>query len=155
MRPVALLFNLAMFGLVVVACSCGRGASREGQGVIPRSSEASSIEDSGKRISGDFVLKSVDDDYGNKSLQGKPVSTFRFEESGAFKIERESSGTVLNVEEGTYIIGEENVLVLYVEKVGGELLGEARIYKYVITYRSADELRLQYNPSATLVLRKK
>jgi hypothetical protein len=155
MRAARFLLKLTVFGLVAVACSCCRNASREEQGGFAQSSEAPSIEDSGKRLSGDFVLNRIEDDYGNKSLQGKPVSTFRFEESGAFKIERESGGTVLSVEEGTYIISPQNVLVLYVEKVGGEFQSEARIHQYVITERSADQLKLQHYPSATLVLRGK
>jgi hypothetical protein len=118
-------------------------------------SEAASVEDSGKRISGHFVLKSLDDDYGNKNLQGKPVTTFRFDEGGGFKIERESGGTPLSVEEGTYIVGSGNELVLYVEKVGGELLSEARVRRYAIADESAGRMMLRGNPSATLVLEKK
>lgn len=155
MRAGAFLFKLSILGLIALACSSCRGASREEQGELLQSSESSSIEDSGKRISGDFVLKSVEDNYANKSLQGKPVSTFRFEESGAFKIERELGGTILSVEEGTYIIGSQNELALYVEKVGGELLSEARIRLYNIAEQSAGGMRLQSNPSLTLVLEKR
>lgn len=155
MRAHAFMLKLSVFGLAALAFGSCRGASREEQGGLLQSFDAPSVEDSGKRISGDFVLKSVEDDYGNKSLQGKPASTFRFRESGDFKIERESGGTALGVEEGTYVIGKRNELLLYVEKVGGDLLSEARVYRYIIADQSADRMRLQSNPSATLVLEKK
>jgi hypothetical protein len=155
MRAGAFLLKLSILGLVALACGSCRAASREEQGGLLQSSEGPAVEDSGKRISGDFILKGIDDDYGNKSLQGKPVSTFRFEESGDFKIERESGGKSLSVEEGTYIVGKQGELILYVEKVGGELLSAASVRRYIIDDQSADRIRLRSNPSATLVLEKK
>ncbi|HEX8091941.1 MAG TPA: hypothetical protein VF762_24030 [Blastocatellia bacterium] len=155
MHARAFLLKLTVFGLAALAFgSCG-GASREEGGGLLQSFDPPPVEDSGRKISGDFVLKIVEDDYGDKSLQGKPTSTFRFEESGDFKIERESGGAALSVEEGTYVIGKRKELLLYVEKVGGALLSEARVYRYIIADQSADRMRLQSNPSATLVLQKK
>ncbi|MFP5263706.1 MAG: hypothetical protein ACLGJB_17635 [Blastocatellia bacterium] len=155
MRAQAFLLKLSVFGLAALAFGSCRGGSREEQGGLLQSAEVPSVEDSGRKISGVFALSGVEDDYGNKSLQGRPASTFRFEESGDFKIERELGGTALSVEEGTYVIGKRNELLLYVEKVGGELLSEARVYRYVVAGQSADWIRLQSSPSATLVLQKK
>jgi hypothetical protein len=154
MRAAALLVKLSVFGLMILACASCRSRSREGQGGSLESSEAPSVEDSGKRISGDFLLKDIEDDYGSKSLQGMPVSTFRFEESGAFKIER-GMGAASSAEEGTYIIGKGNELVLYVEKTGGELRSGARVYRYIIADQGDDRMKLRANPSATLVLQRK
>ena len=154
MRAAALLVKLSVFGLVVLACASCRSGLREEQGGSLEPSEVASVEDSGRRISGDFVLKEIEDDYGNKNLQGKPVSTFRFEESGAFKIER-GGGAASSAEEGTYIIGKGSELVLYVEKIGGELLSGARVYRYTIAEEGDDRIKLRANPSATLVLQKK
>ncbi|HVG17475.1 MAG TPA: hypothetical protein VNI02_00370 [Blastocatellia bacterium] len=149
------MLKLSLFGLLALAFSCCRGTSREEQGGLLQSSDAPSVEDSGRKISGEFVLKGIEDDYGNKNPQGRAASTFRFEEGGGFKIERESGASATRVEEGTYVIGKRNELVLYVEKVGGELLSEARVYRYVIADQSGDRMRLQSSPSATLVLQKK
>jgi hypothetical protein len=154
MRAARLLVKLSVVGLVALACASCRSGLRGEQGGSLQSSEVLTVEDSGKRISGDFVLKAIEDDYGKKSLQGKPASTFRFEEGGAFKIEREG-GTASSAEDGTYIIGTRNELVLYVEKIGGELLSGARVYHYIIVDQGDDRLKLQANPSATLVLQKK
>jgi hypothetical protein len=155
MRAAAFMLNLSVFGMVALACGSCRGASPDEQRGLLQSSEAQSIEDSGKRISGDYVVKGIEDDYGNKDLQGQPLTTFRLEESGEFKIERESGGVILNIEEGTYVVSLQDELVLYVEKVDGGLLAEARTKRYGIIERTADRIRLRSSPSITLVLEKK
>ncbi len=114
-------------------------------------SEAVSIEDSGKRLSGDYDVKSVEDDYAKKTAQGAQRTTFRFREDGTFTIERESHG----VEEGAYIIGRQSELVLYIEKTGGDLRSDARVVRYLMSDQSADSMKLQSNPSTVLVLQKR
>ncbi|HST22029.1 MAG TPA: hypothetical protein VLR90_12975, partial [Blastocatellia bacterium] len=114
-----------------------------------------SIEDSGKRLSGDYDVKSVEDDYAKKTTQGAVRTTFRFKEDGTFTIERELRGSVSSVEEGAYIIGKQSELVLYIEKAGGDLRSDARMVRYLISAQSDDSLKLQSSPSTVLVLQKR
>ncbi|MGA9771430.1 MAG: hypothetical protein WBV94_20525 [Blastocatellia bacterium] len=96
-------------------------------------------------------MKSVDDEYAKKSAQGAARTTFRFREDGGFAIERESRA----VEEGAYIIGKQNELVLYIEKAGGEFRGEARIMRYLMTDQTDDSMNLRSSPTAVMVLKKR
>ena len=114
-------------------------------------SEIVSIEDSGKKLSGDYDVKSVEDDYAKKTAQGAVRTTFRFREDGTFTIERELRG----VEEGAYIIGRQSELVLYIEKAGGDLRSDARVVRYLISDQSDDSMKLQSSPSTVLVLQKR
>jgi hypothetical protein len=155
MRAAAFMLSLSVFGIVALACGSCRGASRGEQRGLLQSSDTQSVEDSGERISGEFVVKGIEDDYSNKDLQGQAVTTFRFEESSEFKVGRESGGSVLSIEEGTYVVSIRDELVLYVEKVGGGLLAEARTKRYLIVERTADRIKLRSSPSTVLVLEKK
>ncbi len=136
--------------LTVTFISCG-AAHRDAESNSSHPSDAFSIEDSGKRLSGDWEVKSVDDEYAKKSAQGAARTTFRFREDGGFAIERESRA----VEEGAYIIGKQNELVLYIEKAGGEFRGEARIMRYLMTDQTDDSMNLRSSPTAVMVLKKR
>ncbi len=74
---------------------------------------------------------------------------FSFDENGNFKRQDKS-----RVEEGAYLIGTRSELVMYIEKVNGELLGSARVDRYAIIDQRDDSITLQSGPSKTLVLRK-
>ena|SRR5215208_7848902 len=140
--------------LTVASISCG-AAHREAEQNSSNQPEISSIEDSGKRLSGDYDVKSVEDDYAKKTTQGAVRTTFRFKEDGTFTIERELRGSVSSVEEGAYIIGKQSELVLYIEKAGGDLRSDARMVRYLISAQSDDSMKLQSNPSTVLVLQKR
>lgn len=140
--------------LTLVSISCGAAHRETGQDPL-QSSEAVSIEDSGKKLSGDYDVKSVEDDYAKKTAQGALRTTFRFREDGSFTIERELRGSVPSVEEGAYIIGKESELVLYVEKTGGDLRSEARVVRYLMSDQNDNSMKLQSNHSTVLVLQKK
>ena len=140
--------------LTFASISCG-AAHREAEQVSLSQSEYVSIEDSGKRLSGDYDVKSVEDDYAQKTAQGAQRTTFRFREDGTFAIERELRGSRSSVEEGAYIIGNQGELVLYIEKVGGDLRSDARVVRYLMSDQSDDSVKLQSSPSTVLVLQKK
>jgi hypothetical protein len=111
------------------------------------------VEDSGHHLDGNFVVQSLADDYVKNSAQTTPRWAFRFKDDGTFHSERESQGGT-RVEEGSYIIGTQNELVLYIENVSGEALSYARIELYKIDAQSDVELKLRHDGSATLVLHK-
>ena len=111
------------------------------------------VEDSGHHLDGNFVVQSLADDYVKSSAQTMPRWAFRFKDDGTFHSERESQGGT-RVEEGSYIIGTQNELVLYIENVSGEALSYARIELYKIDAQSDVELKLRHDGSATLVLHK-
>jgi len=152
MHPGATLLLKSSFValLTVIFISCG-AAHRESELDSLQPSEAVSIEDSGKRLSGDFDVKSVEDDYAKKTAQGAARTTFRFREDGTFTIERE----LRSVEEGAYIIGNQGELVLYIEKAGGDLRSDARVVRYLMSDQSGDSMKLQSSPSTVLVLQKR
>jgi hypothetical protein len=160
MRGLALLLKSFLLKSLLVALpaltfiSCGAGHRDTKVGSL-QSSEAEWVEDSGKRISGSYNLQSVEDDYAAKSTQGGARTTFSFREDGTFAIERESRGAASGVDEGTYIISRQGELVLYIEKIGGDPRSEARVARYLISDQSGDSLKLQGNPSATLILKKR
>lgn len=139
--------------LTVVFISCG-AAHREAGPDSSQPSEAVSVEDSGRRLSGDYDVKSAEDDYAKKTTQGAQQTTFRFREDGGFTIER-VRGSGSSVEEGSYIISNKSELVLYVEKTGGDLRSEARVERYLMSDQGSDSMKLQSSPSTVLVLQKR
>ena len=148
MRWWILLSKLTMLGAVALAtASCG--ASTQSQRDDPQSSGTPSIEDSGKRLSGDFVVSSLEDSYGPKKAQTQTQTVFSFDESGAFKKQDKS-----RTEEGSYLIGTQGELVIYIEKVNGEPLPAARVERYSMSDQRDDGLTLQ-SRSGKLVLRKR
>lgn len=133
--------------LLVVSC----GASTESRPPgTQQASDTGSIEDSGKRLSGEFVLSAVEDAYRPKNAQAQPQAVFSFDENGNFRRQDKS-----RVEEGAYLIGSKGELVIYIEKVNGELLAAARVDRHVIIDQRDDSITLQSGPSKTLVLRKR
>src|ERR1044072_1327438 len=147
-RSATLLLKSSLVILLTFASiSCG-AAHREAEQNSLNQSEIVSVEDSGKKLSGDYDGKSVEDDYAKKPTQGAVRTTFRFREDGTFTIERELRG----VEEGAYIIGRQSELVLYIEKAGGDLRSDARVVRYLTSDQSDDSMKLQSSPSTVLVL---
>jgi hypothetical protein len=111
MRGPALLIKSSLVALLTLAfVSCGASRPDPDRGSL-RQSEAELVEDSGKRISGEYYLQSVEDDYSAKSAQGEAQTTFSFREDGTFAIERESRGRPSGVDEGTYVISSRGELV--------------------------------------------
>jgi hypothetical protein len=127
--------------------SCGASTqSRESSS--EQSSEAAGVEDSGKHISGEFDLISLEDSYRQDNPRAQ--TTFSFDENGDFKRQDRS-----RLEEGSYLITAQNEMVLYIEKVNGELRAAARVEQYQIADQSDNGFTLQEGPSRKLVLRKR
>ena len=135
--------------IALLAGSCGTSTqSRPAAG--QQASDIDSIEDSGKRLSGEFVLSAVEDGYRPKNASAPLQVVFSFDENGNFKRQDKS-----RVEEGAYLIGTRSELVMYIEKINGDLLASARVDRYAIIDQHDDSIRLESSPSKTLVLRKR
>jgi hypothetical protein len=145
-------FALCM-ALMVFAAAC-RDAHPRATENDQQSRAAESFEDSGRRLSGDFVVESFSDDYLVKAVQDGTPSAFSFKDDGTFRSERKSRG-VGSIEGGSYLITVHDEIVLYIETGGGERLSTARLELYKIEAQSEAELRLRQNASTTLLLRRK
>ena len=133
----------------LLAVSCG-ASTQSRQAGAQQFSDADSIEDSGKRLSGEFVLSAVEDAYRPKNAPAPLQAVFNFDENGNFKRQDKS-----RVEEGAYLIGTRSEFVMYIEKINGDLLGAARVDRYAIVDQRDDSITLESSPSRKLVLRKR
>ncbi len=139
-----------MLGVVaLVVASCGASTQSRPPGA-QQPSDAEPVEDSGKHLSGEFVLSAIEDAYRPKNASAPLQAVFSFDENGSFKRQDKS-----RVEEGAYLIGTRSELVMYIEKVNGELLGTARVDRYAIIDQRDGSITLQSGPSKKLVLRKR
>jgi hypothetical protein len=59
------------------------------------------------------------------------------------------------MDEGVYLISAQRELVLYVEKINGQPLTEARVERFVIIEEGADSMALGSGPSLKLMLKKR
>lgn len=133
----------------MLACSCS--ASSHPPQDDPASSDIQSIEDSGRRLSGDFILMSIEDSYSSaKNAQPQTQIVFSFDESGSVK-KQDRAGT----EEGSYVISTHGQLVIYIEKANGEPLPAARREAYDISDQRDDGFTLQLGGSRRLSFRKR
>lgn len=149
MRWWILPIKLALLGAIALpAASCG--VSSQSQRDDSQSADVTPIEDSGKRLAGNFVLSSLENSYGPKNAPIQPQTVFTFDESGNFKKQDKS-----RTEEGTYVIGTKGELVLYVEKVNGEQLAAARLEAYSIGEQADDRFTLLSGHSQKLFLQRR
>lgn len=149
MRSRIKLAKLALTGvaaLLIVSCGANTQSERRGES---RDSDAQPI-DSGRRLSGEFLLISIQDSYAAAKSHGAPETVLSFDESGAFKKQDKSRS-----EEGVYLITTRGELVTYIERVNGEMLPAARVDLYLILDQNGDSITLQSGRSRTLVLRKR
>jgi hypothetical protein len=141
--------KLSFLGAVALGvASCG-DATKTQQGGSAKVSEAGRNDDTGKRLSGDFVLIEVEDAYRRANPQAPAPTILSFDEKGSFKRQERS-----RVDEGTYLIEGRSELVIYIEKVNGEQLEAARIERYRITDEGGDTITLQ-SASRKLTLQKR
>src|SRR5436190_7172957 len=125
--------RLSLLGAVALGvASCGASTKTQ-QGESAQVFEAAPAEDSGKRLSGDYVLSTVEDAYRIANMQNPPQTILSFDEKGTLKRQERS-----RIDEGTYLIGARSELVIYIEKVNGEPLTAAQIERYLITDESGD-----------------
>ena len=144
-RSTARLFLLGSLALATLSCGTST-PSRESSSGEPHQDAA--VEDSGKRLSGEFNLISLEVSYRRDNPPAE--ATFRFDENGDFK--RQDG---LRLEEGSYLITAQNELVLYIEKVNGEVRAAARVEHYQIADQSEKGFTLKDGPSRKLVLLKR
>lgn len=147
LRSAATLSLIGVVALIAASCGASTHSQQPGQ---EQSSDAESIEDSGRHLSGEFVLTVVEDTYRAKNAAVQPQAVFSFDDNANFKRQETS-----RVEEGAYLIGTQAQLVIYIEKVNGELLGTARVDRYMILDQKDDSITLQSGPSKTMIFRKR
>jgi outer membrane lipoprotein-sorting protein len=139
---------LRFFLIVLVATtlvSCG-ASSRSTQS--DASDSVDQFEDSGKRISGEFIA-SVEDTYRTSGSRAQRQATLSFDEDGHFKRQVDS-----RIEEGSYLITTSNEMIMYIEKLNGEFLTAAKPERYHIDEQSDASIILT-GPSRNLLLKKK
>ncbi len=142
--------KLVLAGAVaLLAVSCG-ASTQSRPAAAQQASDIDPLEDSGKRLSGEFVLSALEDTYRQKNATVPLQVLFSFDENGNFKRQDKS-----RVEEGAYLIGTRGEFVMYIEKINGELLGAARVDHYAIIDQRDDSITLESSPSKKLVLRKR
>lgn len=158
MRSESHNISLALAGLFALLCfSCSRTDNSAGQDQQPGlagASQSYAVEDSGKRLSGEFVFQIVEDSYAPKDAANGQTQVFTFDEDGNFKVEKFVRSTA-TVEEGSYLIDKQGELVLYYDKVSGAMLESARRERYNIISQTDVLLRLQQPPTKSFVLRKR
>ncbi len=149
---------LALAGLLALICfSCGRtddSGGQDQQSELKVALQQSIIEDSGKRLSGEFVFQVVEDSYAPKDVANGLTRVYTFDEEGNFKVEKFVRSTA-TVEEGSYLIDKQGGLVLYYDKVSGAMLESARQERYNIISQTDVLLRLEQPPTKAFVLRKR
>ena len=121
-RPGSVMFATIFASLALVTLSCTNSIQSH-QSASSQSIDNDGVEDSGKRLIGEFILISSEDPYRHDVAQ--PQSTFTFDSDGYFKRQDKS-----RVEEGSYLITTAPELVLYIEKVNGEQHPAARLERY-------------------------
>jgi hypothetical protein len=139
------IFFLA--SLALGALSCG-ASSPSKESSSAQSPEDAAVEDSGKRMAGEFIVNSLEDAYGQSTPPAQTV--FTFDNNGDFKRQDR-----LRIEEGSYLITAQNEMMLYIEKVNGELHTAARVERYQIADQSDNGFTLHEGLSRMLVLRKR
>ena len=112
------------------------------------------VEDSGKRLAGEFVLQVVEDSYAPKDAADGQSRVFTFDEDGNFKAEKFVRSTA-TVEEGAYLIDKQGGLVLYYDRVSGAMLESARRERYNIISQTDVLLMLEQPPTKSFALRKR
>lgn len=158
MRSESYNISLALAGLLALICiSCSRtdeGAGQDEESALAARSQPNFVEDSGKRLSGEFVFQVVEDSYAPKDAANGQTRVFTFDEDGNFKVEKFVRSTA-TVEEGSYLIDKQGELVLYYDKVSGAMLESARREHYNIISQTDVLLRLEQPPTKSFVLRKR
>jgi hypothetical protein len=159
MRSESKNISLSLIALLALTCLCCGKNDIDSSGLdqsphIPGASRADQITDSGKRLSGEFVLQVVKDLYAPEGSLGGETRVFTFDDGGNFKVEM-FAGTTAKIEEGGYLIDNQGALILYFDRAGGALLESARVERYNIISQTDPVLRLEQPPTKEFVLRKR
>jgi hypothetical protein len=159
MRSESKNISLSLIALLAFTCLCCGKNDDESSGLdrspyFPGTPRVDHTTDSGKRLSGEFVLQAVKDLYAPEGALGGETRVFTFDEDGNFKVEK-FSGPTSQVEEGGYLIDNQGALILYFDRTGGALLESARLERYNIISQTDLVLRLEQPPTKEFVLRKR
>lgn len=113
--------------------------------------EESPIENSGRTISGRFVVRQLKDHYVKRALSPGTVINYDFESDGSFNREELAGSRRVLTESGSYLIGTKGEMMLYIERVGTEPLRSARTERYVLA-ESGDRMELRAASDAVIQL---
>jgi hypothetical protein len=148
-RSILLVLLLALCSL---CCHESRQTGSEGASSPFGSPSEKSVKNSGRTLEGEFVVRSVHDDYAAQGSARSDQVRFKFDGDSHFeKYVVGASGKPRARQEGTYVIGTAQELVLYVEKVDGNPLEAALAERYTIEENSQG-LQLRSSPSSTIML---
>jgi len=150
MRLLKTVARVLLAGALVIPIASCSLSSKSGSTASDPTYETPSIESSGRLISGEFLLVQVDDEYRPKANPAALQTSYSFDASGSFKRQNKT-----RLEEGVYLISTQGELVIYVEKINGELLTEAHVDRYSIIEESSDSITLGNGPSRKLVLKRR
>jgi len=137
--------RVVLFAFVAALVSCSASSrSTESNASGP----LGEVEDSGKRIAGDFIA-SIDDSYRASGSVSQRQAILSFDGDGHFK--RQSDA---RIEEGSYLITTTGEMIVYIEKVNGEPLTAARAERYRFDEQSEASMTLT-GPARSFLLKRK
>lgn len=117
-----------LMALLIGACATTRSDT-------PSIPDVEHLNDSGKRLQGDYAVTAVEDSYRRQAPGSSLI--FSFDDQGRVKKQDTSSQY-----DGTYLIDTSGTLFIFIEKVNGEALTGARVESYVIEEQGEDHLSL-------------
>ncbi len=150
----AMLIFLSLLAVASLSCHEGGETSTPSQGQQYAASPEIA-ENSGRHLSGEFAVRSVEDVYTAKDFTNPVDVIFKFTEDGTFRRERLSKGVVTSWDEGSYIIDTHDNLALYIESAGGVAFASARLEVYTIKEQGVEGLKLSRGEALTLLLQKR
>src|SRR5262245_54114663 len=125
------LSAVAFVAFLLVSCGA---STRPSKSEPSFSDDSEHLENSQKRLSGDFVVTSIEDLY-RQNARSQAQTVFSFDENGNFNKQDKS-----RLEEGSYLITTQDVVVIYIERVNGEPLPNARAESYSIVEQRDDAI---------------
>ena len=137
--------RIALFAFVAALVSCGASSRSTGSNA---SEPLGEVEDSGKRIAGDFIA-SVEDSYRGSGSGPQRQALLSFDGDGHFKRQLDS-----RIEEGSYLITTTGEMIVYIEKVNGEPLTSAKAERYRLDEQSEASMTLT-GPARSFLLKRK
>ena len=143
----------SLFLILIVLCASCRSAPEQPEEGQAETAKFEAPENSGKRLAGEFVWQTAEDDYRKSETRARLV--IAFDESGSFKRKPENVIGEDAQEEGGYIISKGDELVLFIEKTGGGQLESAKVERYSIKEQSDSRLVVQADRAGSFILEKR